>query len=269
MEERYDVYFSGGVLAGHDPAQVRRQLGSLFSADEKTLDLLFSGTPRLVKRGCDRATAQKYKSAMERAGAVPEIMPSGEQPGKQPEKSAKALTAAERIAALAAEPDDVRYRHEPATAAVAPPPDDVPAANGIGLAPPGTAVLREEERATPQARDIDTSGLAVDTSATRLSQETAPPPTTLDTSHLTLAGTGEAIPNLPSSAAPVSPDTDRLALSEPGTDFSDCALPAAPPPVLDLSHLSTESPGADLLEEKYRKSIPDRAPSTDHLSLDD
>jgi len=268
MEERYDVYFAGVVLTGHDPAQVRRQLGSLFDADAKTLDLLFSGTPRLIKRGCDRATAQKYKSAMERAGAAPEIIPTGAQPGVAATPR-KPTTAAERIAALAAEPDDVRYQRDSAATAEQPPADTPAEEQGIGLAPPGTAVLREEERTTPQAREIDTAGLAVDTAATRLSAEREPPPAALDTSHLSLAQTGEQIPNLPSSAEPLSPDTDNLALSEPGTDFSDCAPPAAPPPALDLSHLHTEPPGADMLEAKYRKPASGEAPATDHLSLED
>jgi hypothetical protein len=269
MEERYDVYFAGQMLAGHDPEQVRRQLATLFNADQKTLDLLFSGTPRLIKRGCDRATAQKYKNAMEQAGAAPIIARSGAQPGNTG-TAAKPWTTAEKIAALAAQPDDVRYLGGTATATTdEQPPADALATASIGLAPPGTAVLREEERAAPQTREIDTSWLEVDTTATRLSEVPDPPDATPDTGHLSLAEAGATIPNLPSSATPLSPDTDGLVLSEPGADFSDCAAPEAPPPALDLSRLSTEPPGADILEERYRKPQSSAAPATDHLSLED
>ena len=269
MNERYDVYFTGRVLEGHDPEQVRRQLGSLFNADQRTLDLLFSGKPRLIKRGCDRASAEKYKNAMERVGAVPVITRGDAAPGSTRE-AARPATAAEKIAALAAQPDDLRYRSgtdpDPAGEQAS---ADAPATTGIGLAPPGTAVLREEERAVPRVREIDTTGLEVDTTATRLSVASEPLPATLDTSHLSLAATGEVIPNLPSSATPLSPDTDGLALSKTGTDFSDCAAPEAPPPILDLSRLSLEPAGADILEEQYRKRESRKGPSTDHLTLED
>jgi hypothetical protein len=84
-----------------------------------------------------------------------------------------------------------------------------------------------------------------------------------------MAEVGETIPHLPSGETPVSPNIDGLALSAPGSDFSDCASPEARALPLDLSALSLEPPGTDLLEEKYRGRKSDAAPSTDHLSLED
>ncbi len=262
MTELYDVYFAGQVQEGEDPARVRANLGKLFNANEQTLDKMFSGKPSTIKRDCDRETALKYKTAMERAGAVPVIRAQQGDAGDTTPNS-----AAEKIAALAAAPDEIGHQQESAPAAAV---DESPEnEDGIGLAPPGTEVLRESERAAPVIREVDTSALHVDTSAQRLSEESSPPPLNLDTSHLSMAEAGEAIPNLPSTDTPLSPDTSAISLSEPGTDFSDCATPEPPPPELDLSNMSTEPPGSDILEEQYRKKDTGETPSTDHLSLGD
>lgn len=263
MDERYDVYFTGQVLDDQDPKQVRAQLGKLFNADQATLDRLFSGKPSVIKRGCDRATAQKYKSAMEKAGAVPLIRAE-----QKAERTRAPQTAAEKITALASAPDKMHYQQEQQEPPAADASEDAEASEGdIGLTPPGTEVLRENERAAPVTRDIDTSALQVDTPATRLSEESSAPPLALDTSHLSVAETGATIPNLPSSDTPLSPNTDSISLSEPGTDFSDCAAPEPPTPTLDLSSLDMEPPGSDILEEQYRKADSGDMPATDHLSL--
>jgi hypothetical protein len=262
MDELYDVYFAGQVLDGQDPQQVRSQLARLFNADEATLDRLFSGKPSLVKRGCDRATAGKYKSAMEKAGAVPVIRAQ-----HSDAETAAPQTAAGKIAALAAAPEQGQYQQESPQAESA---AELEASEGdIGLAPPGTEVLMESERTSPVTREIDTSALQVDIAAARLSEESDVPPVTLDTSHLSVAETGATIPNLPSSETPLSPDTDSISLSEPGWDLSDCAAPDAPPPSLDLSGLTAEPAGSDILEEQYRKRDQGSMPATDHLSLSD
>lgn len=262
MDELYDVYFAGQVQEGQDPGQARAQLGKLFKANDQTLDRLFSGKPYAIKRGCDRVTALKYKTAMERAGAVPVIRAQ-----QSAEKDTAPSSAAEKIAALAAAPDKAGYQEDSPPAA--PADETSESEDGVTLAPPETEVLRENERATPVTREIDTSTLQVDTNATRLSEESNPPPLNLDTSHLGLADAGETIPNLPSSESLLSPDTSAIALSEPGTDFSDCAAPEAPPPEVDLSDMSMEPPGSDILEEQYRKKDEGEMPATDHLSLGD
>ena len=73
METRYNVYFAGQLLPGQELTSVRDKLAKLFNADQQTLEKLFSGKAQLLKRDCDKATALKYKQAMERAGAQPVI----------------------------------------------------------------------------------------------------------------------------------------------------------------------------------------------------
>jgi hypothetical protein len=265
MEERYNVYFAGQVMDGYEAGSVRDKLAKLFNADQATLDKLFNGNAQLIKRDCDKATALKYTQAMERAGAVPLVKRKESEATTVP---SKALTAAEKIAALAAAPDAALYR--PTNSGAASNAVHGAAATEPGdllLAPPGTEVLRERERAQPIVRHVDTSGLAVDTAAKRLSDEPPVPPAAPDTRHLSMADAGETIPNLPRFTKPLSPVIDGLALSAPGTDFSDCAAPETPALQLDLSALAALPAGTALLEEQYRKAEPAAAPSTDHLSL--
>lgn len=268
MKERYNVYFAGQVLEGCDLSSVREKLAKVFNADQATLDKLFSGKAQLIKRDCDKATALQYKEAMERAGAIPIVKLTDTATATTKTAPARTLTAAEKIAALAAAPDTNLYNsaasgaaaqvvHEAAT----------PEPGGIALAPRGTEVLREEERPAPLVREVDTSGLAVDTAAKRLSEAGPPPPAAPDTRHLSMGDVGDIIPNLPGLTAPLSPMIDDLALSAPGTDFSDCAAPEPPALQLDLSALDILPLGTALLEERYRNREQGAVPSTDHISL--
>lgn len=267
MDERYSVYFDGQVIAGHDVGSVREKLAKVFNADQPTLDKLFSGTLQLIKRGCDAATAQKYKAAMERAGAVAIIKP--ETAAAAPATAAaRPMTAAQRIAALAAAPDETRFMQAPAAPAVSTEAES--STGGIALAPAGTEVLRAHERATPTVRDVDTSGLAVDSTAGRLSDIPPEPPAAPDTNHLSMGDVGERIPNLESGLEPLFPDLEGLELSAPGTDFSDCAAPDAQAPALDVSGLTALPPGTLPLEEQRRQQhLPVPVPSTDHLTIKD
>jgi hypothetical protein len=269
MEARYNIYFAGQLLEGQDLATVRSKLAKIFNANEQMLDKLFSGKTQLLKRDCDKATALKYKQAIERAGAQPVIKAVAAAPVETTPVT-PAMSSAEKIAALAAAPEEIRYgsSSEPAAAAAAPAQEDF-TADGVGLAPVGSDVLREDERSTPVAREIDTSGLTVDASAQRLSEEPAAPPAAPDTSHLDMGEVGEMIPNLPSHEEPLSPNIDNIDLAPDGTDFSDCAAPEAAEPVLDLSELNLAPEGAELLEEEYRNKHQATAPATDHIALED
>ncbi len=267
MSERYNIYFAGEILQGHDPDRVRAGLAKLFKADEKTLDLLFSGDARLIKRDCDKATALKYKQAMERAGAKPRIKAGagGEAGAAPPGTAEKAPDSAGKIAALAAADDVGKYGAAPA-------PTAPPLASGdddsLALCPDGTEVLRPHERPAPVVAQIDTTGLEVAEAGLRLSEEKASPGVAPDTSHLAMGEVGETIPNLPRESATLDPDTSALDLSPAGTDFSDCATPEATAPELDLSGIAMAPPGAEVLTEAERKrpSHPP-PPETGHISL--
>ena len=267
MEQKYNVYFAGHVQEGRDPAQVRADIGKLFRADEATLAKLFSGTPQLLKKACDKATALKFKQAIERAGGQPVIKAIAERAQASTETgSSQAPSRAERIAALAAAPDLQGYR-EPAQSTAAGATDD---ANALAsIEPPGSDLLRPEERKAPAAREVDTSGISLTEPGGSLSQPAPEPPPAPATDHLSLGDVGDDIPTLPDQRPPLDPDTSALGLSPQGTDFSDCIAPEAEAPELDLSDLDLAAAGSDMLEPAYRRQATATAPDTDHLSLDD
>ncbi|TXS95467.1 hypothetical protein FV139_06150 [Parahaliea maris] len=291
MEPLYNVYFAGEVLPGQDSATVRQRVQALFKADEQTLAKLFSGKAQLIKRECDKATAVKFKQALERAGAKPVIkrLPATD-PAAGPESpptaaqsapaDAPPMTMAERLAALTgdqapAEPpsgplSEPRAQPQPAAGAETEA-STAQAEAGEGpfeLSPPGSDVLRPQERAQPVHRDVDTSALSLAAAGERLSEEPPPPPAAPDTGHLSVAATGETIPNLPRDTDVPAPDTSAIDLAPEGSDFSDCAAPPAEPPELNLDDMEVAPAGSELLESQYRKEDPVNAPDTSHLSVD-
>lgn len=66
----YEIAFSGQVVPGAQPEQVKANLARLFQADAQRIALLFSGRRIVIKSGLDAAGAEKYRSTMERAGAL-------------------------------------------------------------------------------------------------------------------------------------------------------------------------------------------------------
>ncbi|UVE18849.1 hypothetical protein NVV93_05510 [Pseudomonas sp. LS44] len=70
----YEIAFSGQTLPGAQPELVRANLARLFQADEQRIALLFSGRRIVIKSNLDSAAAEKYRSTLERAGAVVEVV---------------------------------------------------------------------------------------------------------------------------------------------------------------------------------------------------
>lgn len=81
----YDVLFSGELVAGTAPAEVKRRLAALFKSDAAAIERLFSGQTVVIKKGVDESTAARYREALRQAGAVCEVRavasaPAAEQP---------------------------------------------------------------------------------------------------------------------------------------------------------------------------------------------
>lgn len=278
MEQRYNIYFDGQILEGQQLTEVRGRLAKLFNADEPTLDRLFSGKAQLLKRDCDKATALKYKQAIERAGALPIVKSAQDTPAAAAPPASPApapapstpepMTAAERIAALAAAPDMDNYRADAAQSA----PQAAQTSSEPGdpdIAPAGSDVLRPQERQQVVQREIDTTGLELGAPVERLSPEPPPAPAAPDTSHLDMGNVGETIPTLTRDVPPPPPQTLDVDLAPAGADFSEFAAPMALEPSLDLSDIALAPTGSDVLEEKYRPQDQVAAPDTRHISLED
>lgn len=223
MQETYNIHFAGDIADGESIEEVRRKVGALFNAREATLDKLFSGKKQLIKRNCTKDEALKYQSAMQRAGALATITVA--KPDGDATTSAAGSSPSQSAAAQSPRPQPSQTRTQ----------------EDLSLAPVGTEVLQPGERQTLPRRDVDLSAFSVAAAGERLGepQPQAPPPP--DTSHITVADAGEAIPGLATPAPPTAPDTSALTLADPESV---------------------------LLEERYRQHDTPAAPSTDHLSVE-
>ncbi|MBU0902301.1 MAG: hypothetical protein KKH62_10120 [Gammaproteobacteria bacterium] len=71
---RYEIAFSAQLVPGAQLALVKANVAKLFQADEQRLALLFSGRRIVIKSNLDAAGAEKYRSTLERAGAVVDVV---------------------------------------------------------------------------------------------------------------------------------------------------------------------------------------------------
>lgn len=208
-EERFNIYFAGEVLDGFDAAAVRRGLGALFNVRDDTLDKLFSGATQLLRRGCDRDEALRYKAAMERVGARPRIT-------RNRDRQATDLS----LAAIGADVLAPQERRAPAAAAVAP--------GSYTLAEAG-ARLAEARAAPPPAPDV--SHLSVAEAGERLAPEPGPQPSAPAVDAAWAIDDSEAPAPAPAPAAVQAPALD---VAEAGADVLEAAYrgghrPAPPP----------------------------------------
>ena len=194
-DELFEVAFSGQIDEGADLEKVKAKVGAMFKADATKLAHLFSGKRMVIKKNIDQATANKYKSALNNAGAVCEVKSLSEAPVAQvaevkPEQVSPETEKAEVRTETSAE-------SRPATSVVS---GDIPAAPqtdplGIGagdiseltaaIAPVGSNMQDEiKEVAEPS---LDLTGLDIAPAGSDLGQvkkDDAPPPP--DTNGLSL-----------------------------------------------------------------------------------
>ena len=84
-DQLFEVAFSGQISEGANLEEVKVRVGKMFNADDAKLVQLFSGKRIVIKKNIDQATAAKYKTALNRAGAECEISsPGSEAAAAQP-----------------------------------------------------------------------------------------------------------------------------------------------------------------------------------------
>jgi hypothetical protein len=71
---RFEVAFSGQLVAGAPLETVQTNMARLFQADAQRIALLFSGRRMVIKNNLDAESAEKYRITLERAGAVVEVV---------------------------------------------------------------------------------------------------------------------------------------------------------------------------------------------------
>lgn len=186
----YEVVFQGKAREGVTPEQARARIGQLFKADDKQLDVLFSGRRVIIKQGLDQAAAEKYRQAIERAGAVCVIQPmntdtlagSGSAPVESQSASPSHPESAPRSSA------ELRPRDEFMAAF-----SDVDAPD-LPIAPLGADM--QYEYADHASLDLDLSSYTLAPLGSDLEQLASPaPPSLPDTRHLQLMAQDPENPN--------------------------------------------------------------------------
>lgn len=180
---RFEIAFSGQLVAGAPLETVQANMARLFQADAQRIALLFSGRRMVIKNNLDAASAEKYRLTLERAGAVVEVV----------------AMAVEEIE-LAAPP-------------VAAPALPVAAAAAVGAQAPGRLqVLPRDEYmaafAEVEALDFGIAPLGVDLQDAH--PEVAPP--AVDFSQFSLAPAGSDMGQVKAAPAAPAPDTSHLKL---------------------------------------------------------
>ncbi|MDM8349258.1 hypothetical protein P8H27_10150 [Pseudomonas sp. sp1636] len=180
---RYEIAFAGQLVPGAQLESVQANLAKLFQADAARIALLFSGRRIVIKNNLDAAGAEKYRSTLQRAGALVEVQGMAEidEPGAA---LPTAVEAPEAVPAVAArEPAGKRLNVLPRDAYMAAFSEvDAP---DFAIAPLGEDL--QDDKPAPQAPPLDLSQFSLAPVGSDMGEAKAapagPPP---DISHLKL-----------------------------------------------------------------------------------
>jgi len=123
-DELFEVAFRGEIREGENSEDVKARVGKMFKADEAKVAQLFSGKRVVIKKNVDQQTANKYQSALNKAGAECEVKsmnppetPVAEAPASRPVEAPVAASTAPIVssAVSASEVDDEDITAPPQT----------------------------------------------------------------------------------------------------------------------------------------------------------
>lgn len=179
---RFEIVLAGELVPGNSLEQVKENLARLFQADAQRVALLLSGRRVVIRQGLDRASAEKYRDAIARAGAIAEM----------------------REMAV----EEIELAPPPGT-----PPAPVARPPAKGGLPPLVVQPRDEYMAAfvnVEAPDFGVAPLGVDLQ----DDYRAPAAPPLDLSALSIAPAGSDLGELPRPRASAVPDISHLRLAD-------------------------------------------------------
>lgn len=182
----FEIAFQGQVLPGVAPEQARARIGQLFQVGDEQLQVLFSGRRVVIKQGLDAGAAEKYRQAIERAGALCHVDPMQAEP--VPSSTAPASVS-------------------PESRPVAPPQASV-TGNAGGDVPPRDAYMAAFSHVQAPSFGIAPVGADMQDEYEHFT------PLPLDLSAFSLAPAGSDLEQLKPDVAPVMPNTDHLRLQD-------------------------------------------------------
>lgn len=177
---RYEIAFAGELAPGASLEQVQDNLARLFQADAQRVAVLLCGRRVVIRQGLDRATAEKYRDAMARAGAIAEICE------------------------MAVE--EIELAPPPGT----PPTPRPPKKNGFAA-----LVIEPRDQYMAAFVDVEAPDFGVAPLGADLQDDyTAPAPPQLDLSALSIAPPGVDLGELPRPSGAPAPDISHLKLAD-------------------------------------------------------
>ncbi len=192
-DQLFEVAFAGEIADGADLDDVKAKVGKMFNADADKLAALFSGKRIVIKKNIDQATAAKYRTALNRAGAVCEVKPMG---GGAAAAAPAANPAAAKSAPAETAPAPAAQQYEAGDYGDVPPP---PQTDPLGITP---------DQIEDLAVDIAPVG-----SELQSAYDTAEEPQ-IDISALDVAPVGADLSDGKKQAEPPPPDTSGITLEE-------------------------------------------------------
>jgi len=208
--ERFNIFFSGQIIEGHNEVEVRARIGRIFKANPKQLEQLFSGQPIKIKSGVDLDKAIKYRVTFRDAGALIDIRPIS---------TAGTATT-----------------EQPQAKTTQPPPA---AKDEVELLPPQTGSLIDCAPEVIPAAIPNIDGITLGSNADPLDETEPPPPANIDTHNLTLdPADSETMLDERKPPPPANINTDDLTLNTPNTgSLEDCQQPVEAAELPDISAL--------------------------------
>lgn len=245
----FDIIFRGDIVFGHQLAEVKLRLQQLFKADAAKIDALFTGRPVPLKRNLDETTANKYRDALLKAGAMVEVCPSDKSPANAP---AKPPVAARPVPAVVRAPESSGWTLAPVGSDLLPAgqrpvqpapvqvdisglsvrpaegnlvdstevshePDAVVVAPDLGLAAVGEDLINADEKLELPLIEIELEDWEIAAAGSDLLTEEERPvivPAAVANSDFGLAPVGSDLGQLKPDIKPLTPDTSKLHLAD-------------------------------------------------------
>jgi hypothetical protein len=263
-DELFNVVFRGDIVPGQGLPDVKLRFAQVFRLEADKVDGYFSGKPIVLKKDCDRATADKFKAVLQQAGAMVDI------------KSANAPAPAPRPVPVK---PSAPTQSAPAVAPVSAAPVSVSAFSSTvedetwSLSSRGSDLLKAEERIVPAPVQVSIEHIqlvkrnpfAMDAEEP-LEHERDMTPPQLDLSSLQLAQVGSTLADY-QEFKPRELDLSALSLDALGADLvrEDEQMPMMGVE-LDISDINLAPAGGEL--GQLQAPPPPPAPATDHLTFE-
>tara|TARA_B110000902_G_scaffold246213_1_gene301096 strand:- start:118 stop:666 length:549 start_codon:yes stop_codon:yes gene_type:complete len=165
--DTFDLVFRGEIAPGNSVEEVKQRVAASFNLDLAAAEQLFSGSASRLKRGVDKATAERILQRLCDAGAIAIIVPNTAQPATEepiPQSSLSLAPLGSNVMEASEKLGDKELVDEE-------PGDKKPAVtkkrvllslDHLSLEPIGTNMVKETEVPAIKAPDLDTSKFSLE-----------------------------------------------------------------------------------------------------------